>query len=545
MKRKEMTLAGQALVLQLLIVLVVLVAVGAISLAQSSQEIQRVEGREALGAAENLAAQGIVRDRVAVARPARDRALAAAGEANRTVSGAAFVAITRPNRTVLSSSDPTLVGRQLPLGDSDVLSGRSWTGLVTRDGTTYVMAHVPVQDETTGQMIGIVAIGRDFPSVLQRLERTIPNLLVYLGVASALGIAGSLLLARRVKRQTLGMEPTEIAGLVEHREAMLHGVKEGVVALDPHQRITVANDSAIWLLGLPMDCVGRRLDEMEIDPQLRDVLTQSQPGPDRLVLVGERVLAFNRMPMRSRGRVIGSVTTLRDRTELSSLEKELGTTRATTDTLRAQTHEFANQLHTISGLLQLEEYDEVVRFVDGVRLNRTRLYDEVTTRVQDPTVAALLIAKASLAAERGVSLQLDPGSRTGRVDDDLSRDLTTVVGNLIDNALDAVGTSGHGTVRVRLDEDDQQMTVIVHDSGPGVAAERADLVFRQGYSTKTDSTGDGRGFGLALTRLVCRRRGGDVTLHNDQGAVFTAVLPKQPGAPAAHHHARAGGGERS
>jgi sensor histidine kinase regulating citrate/malate metabolism len=543
-RRKEMTLAGQALVLQLLIVLVVLVAVGAISLAQSSQEIQRVEGRESLGAAENLAAQGIVRDRVAVARPGRDRALAAAGEANRTVSGAAFVAIARPSRTVLSSSDPTLVGRQLPLGDSDVLSGRSWTGLVTRDGTTYVMAHVPVQDEKTGQMIGIVAIGRDFPSVWQRLERTIPNLLVYLGVASALGIAGSLLLARRVKRQTLGMEPTEIAGLVEHREAMLHGVKEGVVALDPHQRITVANDSAIWLLGLPMDCVGRHLDELEIDPQLRDVLTQSQPGPDRLVLVGERVLAFNRMPMRSRGRVIGSVTTLRDRTELSSLEKELGTTRATTDTLRAQTHEFANQLHTISGLLQLEEYDEVVRFVDGVRLNRTRLYDEVTTRVQDPTVAALVIAKASLAAERGVSLQLDPGSRTGRVDDDLSRDLTTVVGNLIDNALDAVGTSGQGTVRVRLDEDEQRMTVVVHDSGPGVAAERADLVFRQGYSTKTDSTGDGRGFGLALTRLVCRRRGGDVTVHNDQGAVFTAVLPKQVASPAAHQPARAGGGER-
>lgn len=539
MKRKEMTLAGQALVLQLLIVLVVLVAVGAISLAQSSQEIQRVEGREALAAAENLAAQGIVRDRVAHARPARDRALAAAGEANRTVSGAALVAIARPNRTVLSSSDPTLVRRQLPLGDSDVLSGRSWTGLVTRDGTTYVVAHVPVQDEQTGQMLGIVAIGRDFPSVWQRLERTIPNLLIYLGVASALGIAGSLLLARRVKRQTLGMEPTEIAGLVEHREAMLHGVKEGVVALDPHQRITVANDSALWLLGLPMDCVGRHLDEIEIDPQLRDVLTQSQPGPDRLVLVGERVLAFNRMPMRSRGRVIGSVTTLRDRTELSSLEKELGTTRATTDTLRAQTHEFANQLHTISGLLQLEEYDEVVRFVDGVRLNRTRLYDEVTTRVQDPTVAALLIAKASLAAERGVSLQLDPGSRTGRVDDDLSRDLTTVVGNLIDNALDAVGTSGQGTVRVRLDEDDHQMKVAVHDSGPGVAAEHADLVFRQGYSTKSDSTGDGRGFGLALTRLVCRRRGGDVSVHNDQGAVFTAVLPKQSAPTTAPQHARA------
>ena len=107
-------------------------------------------------------------------------------------------------------------------------------------------------------------------------------------------MAGSLLLARRVKRQTLGMEPSEIAGLVEHREAMLHGMKEGVIALDPHERVTLANDSARTLLDLPGDCVGRTLEELGVDPQLREVLTASSSEPDRLVLVGDRVLAFNR-----------------------------------------------------------------------------------------------------------------------------------------------------------------------------------------------------------------------------------------------------------
>lgn len=210
---------------------------------------------------------------------------------------------------------------------------------------------------------------------------------------------------------------------------MLHGLKEGVIALDPHQRITLINDSARRLLALPPDCVGRDLDDLAVQEQLREVLTQTQPGPDRLVLVGERVLAFNRMPMRSHGRVIGSVTTLRDRTELSCLEKELGATRTTTDTLRAQTHEFANQLHTISGLIQLEEYEEVIRFVDGVHRSRTRLYDDVTTRVGDPALAALVIAKASLAAERGGGPAPAPrlprraGGRGA-----LPGDLTTMVG---------------------------------------------------------------------------------------------------------------------
>ena len=529
MRRKRLTLAGQYLVLQLLIVLAVLVAVAAISLAQSARDIERIEGRRALAAAENLAKQQTVRARVLEAEPGGDAALAATAETNRTVSGSSMVAVARPDRTVLVSSDPSLVGDPLPLGDSDVLTGRAWSGLVTADGTTSVVAHVPIQHGLSGEVIGIAVIGREYPSIWERLREAVPNLLTYLGVASALGVVGSLLLARRVKRQTLGLEPSEIAGLVEHREAMLHGIKEGVVALDPLERVTLVNDGALRLLGLTADCVGRSLDELGVEPQVKDMLTRTQPGPDRLVLVGDRVLAFNRRPMRSRGRVIGSVTTLRDRTELSSLEKELGTTRATTDTLRAQTHEFANQLHTISGLLQLEEYDEVLHFVDGVRLNRTQLYDEVTSRIEDPTVAALLIAKASLAAERGVALELDPGSRVGRVGEELSRDLTTVVGNLVDNALDAVANTQPREVAVLLTEDRERVNVEVQDSGPGVPDDQADLMFAQGFSTKPDADGDGHGFGLAITRLVCRRRGGDVTVHNDGGAVFTATLPKRAG----------------
>lgn len=521
-----MTLAGQLLVLQLLIVLAVLVVVGAILVAQSTEEFKRVEGREALSAAESLAAQSIVRQNLPGAEPGLAPVLAGRGEQTRSVSGASFVAIMDLDTTVLTSSDPTLQGDPLPLAD-DVPTDRSWRGTMTIDGQRLTIALVPVYREKAGEQIGLVAIGRDIPTTIQALRRAVPNLLAYVGVASALGIAGSILVSRRIKRQTLGLEPTEIAGLVEHREAMLHGIKEGVIALDTDLRITLVNDGALALLGLAPDCVGQRLDEQDLDDQVKAVLTHDQPGPDRLVLVGDRVLALNRMPMQSLGHVIGSVTTLRDRTELTSLEKELGTTRATTDTLRAQTHEFANQLHTIAGLLQLEEYDEVLHYVDGVRRHRTELLEQVTGLVEDPTVAALLIAKASLAAERGVALDVDDTSHVGRLDDDLSRDLTTVVGNLVDNALDAVRPPD-GRVRVRLADHDGLVTVTVQDSGAGVPERDLELVFSQGYSTKADSNGDGRGFGLALTRLVCRRRGGDVQVRNENGAVFTATLPTRP-----------------
>jgi len=518
-----MSLAGQYLVLQLLIVLAVLVAVVAISLAQSAAVFERTEGRRALSAAEALGNNPAVRELLPDAEPRLGAALSSVAETVRTVSGSSQVALARLDRTVVATSDPGLLGQPLQLGDSRVLDGRAWTGVVNESGTAYLSAHVPVLNDA-GKMIGIASISRNYPSTLERLGDAVPNLLTYLGVASVLGVAGSLLLARRVKRQTLGMEPSEITGLVENREAMLHGLKEGVVALDPHERITVANDSARELLGLPPDCVGKKVGSLAVDHALKEVLTRDQPGPDRLVLVGDRMVVLNRVPIRSRGRDIGSVTTLRDRTELSSLERELGATRTATDTLRAQAHEFANQLHVISGLIQIGEYDSVVQFVNGANLDRTRLNDDVTSRIHDPALAALLIAKSSLAAERGVALQLDPESALGKVDDELSRDLATVVGNLVDNAFDAVAGRAEASVRVLVEEEDDGATVTVRDSGPGVSGRHSEEIFRQGFTTKGPGPGGGRGFGLALSRVVCRRSGGDLTFANDNGAVFTARL---------------------
>src|SRR6476661_1730765 len=530
-RRRGMSLAGQYLVLQLLIVMAVLVGVVAISLAQSAAAFERIEGRRALSAAEALGSNPVVRELLPETEPRGGAVLPAVAESVRIVSGSSRVALARIDRTVVASSDPSLLGLPLELGASRVMEGRAWTGVVGGTPAPLLSAHVPVLDDT-GRMIGIASISRNYPTVLERLGDAVPNLLTYLGVASVLGIAGSFLLSRRVKRQTLGMEPSEITSLVENRESMLHGLKEGVVALDLHERITVANHSARSLLGLPPDCVGKRVSGLAVEPALKEVLTGDQPGPDRLVLVGDRLVVMNRVPIRSRGKVIGSVATLRDRTELSELEHELGATRTATDTLRAQAHEFANQLHVISGLIQIGEYDSVVQFVNGATVERTRLNDDVTARIEDPALAALLIAKASLAAERGVELKLDPESVLDAVDDGLSRDLTTVVGNLVDNAFDAVTGLPQAAVRVRVDgKAGGDVVVIVRDNGPGVPSGSTDHIFRQGFTTKDPGPAGSRGFGLALSRAVCRRSGGNLTVANDNGAVFTAVLKRGSSRP--------------
>jgi sensor histidine kinase regulating citrate/malate metabolism len=175
-------------------------------------------------------------------------------------------------------------------------------------------------------------------------------------------------------------------------------------------------------------------------------------------------------------------------------------------------------------LIQLSEYDDVVRYITALSQARAQLTDDVTSRVDDPALAALLIAKASLAAERGVRLKLSDSSRLGRVDE-LSADLVTVVGNLVDNALDATASTPDGWVEVDLRQDADTVRVVVRDSGPGIAPELTEEVFARGFTTKVAADGGQRGFGLALTRLVCTRRGGDVSVENSGGAVFSAQLP--------------------
>lgn len=519
---RRMTLARQYLLIQMGIVVVVLIAVAAISVEQTAGITQSREGRQALGSAESLAKQGIVQSSLAEALT-HDVTLATAAETARQVTGSDFVAILGLDGTVLVSSSPPLVSEQLS-GVEGIDLKRAWTGVVDLDGDSLALAVVPVQDRDSGSVLGAAVIGRELPSTAELLAQAVPNLLTYLGIASGLGLAGSLLLARRVKRQTLGMEPTEIAALVEHREALLHGVREGVIALDPRGQITVVNDSAAHLLGLSADNAGTSIQNLGLDPYLVDILTGAQSAPDQLALSGERVLALNRMPMVLRGNVIGTVTTMRDRSDLESLEEALGISKATSDTLRAQTHEFANQLHVIRGLLRSEKIADAERFIDGVRLSKGRFNDLVDVGTLNPALGALLIAKASLAAEQRIDLTVDEDSELWDLDDELGRDVVTIVGNLVDNAIDAVAHSPTKSVNVAVFDEVDTIVIRVADSGPGVPTEDVDAIFRQGHTTKR--TTHGRGFGLALVRLACRRHGGDVTVENRAGAIFTAHLKR-------------------
>jgi two-component system CitB family sensor kinase len=419
-----------------------------------------------------------------------------------------------------------MIGKPIDEQPSAVLAGHTFVGIQQGTLGRSVRGKAPIFDGT-GRVVGIVSVGFPVEQVSGQLVADLPQLALYLLVAVGLGVIGSLLLARHLKRQTFGLEPEEIVTLLEQREASLHGIREGTIATDADGRITLINDEARRLLRLSSDSVGQPLTKVLPPGRVRDLLIGEVTGADEVVLAADRVLVVSRMPVVVRGRTIGHVATFRDRTELENLLRELDNARSVSEALRAQAHDFSNRLHTIAGLIELGRQEEAIQLTTESSSVSQELTESLLERVGDPVLGALLLGKSAVAAERGIQFRLSPDSR---LDGDAGhpRDLITVVGNLIDNALDAAATSPNGGprwVEVSIHKAEGEVVIQVHDSGPGIGNADLGLIFSEGYTTKVADPGSRRGLGLALVQQVAARRGGEVTVVNQGGALFTVRLP--------------------
>lgn len=524
----RLSLASRILVFQLAIILGALLMGGVVSAIVASAGLDSQYENRALNLAETVAQLPSVRDALRDSDPWRT--LQPLAEGMRKSSGASFIVIAGPDGTRYSHPNPALIGKPIDEDPTAILKGQTFKGIQKGTLGRSARGKAPIFDGS-GRVVGIVSVGFLETGLSRQLLTDLspwyPQIAVYLLVAVGLGVVGSLLLARHIKRQTFGLEPEEISTLLEQREASLHGIREGTVATDLEGRITLINDEARRLLRLPEALESKRLIDVLPAGRVRDVLSGEVTGTDEVVLAADRVLVVSRMPVVVRGRTIGYVATFRDRTELEGLLRELDNARSVSEALRAQAHDFSNRLHTIAGLIELGRNEEAIQLTTESSAVSQELTESLLERVGDPVLGALLLGKSAVAAERGIQFRLTPDSR---LDGDAGhpRDLITVVGNLIDNALDAVALSPNGSsrwVEVSIHQEGGEVVIKVHDSGPGVAIDDSEQIFSEGYTTKTAAPGSRRGLGLALVKQVAARRGGQVTVVNHGGAVFTVRLP--------------------
>ncbi len=446
-------------------------------------------------------------------------------ESVREATDTDFIVFMAPDRTRYTHPNPDLIGEPFLGTIEPALAGGTVTE--TYEGTLgpSVRAVSPVHDDT-GDVVALISIGVLRSTLGRELVERVPVLLGVAAVATTVAALGSLVISRRLDRQTLGLGPVEITRMYEQHDAVLHAVREGLVIIDLHGRLALANDEAVRLLDLPEDAQGKEVDALELDEPLKSLLRSSDQVSDELVVYRDRVLVASSEPATKDGRVLGTVTTLRDHTELETLSGELSSARGFAEALRAQAHESANRLHTVVTMIELGQPERAVEFATVELASAQQLADQVVGSVDEPALAALLLAKAAQAHEKGVELVVAEDSEVRDLDVS-PRDLVTLVGNLVDNAIEAaLAAPPPRRVTVRALTGDGGLVLEVADSGAGVDPAQVDDIFRRGWTTKPAVGAHGQGLGLALVRQIITRYDGSVEVSRDGMTTFTVHLPR-------------------
>jgi two-component system, CitB family, sensor kinase len=496
--------AWQILVLQLAVVLLVVFVAVALAVVDARRHQLDSARVRSVDVARAVADAPTVVRALRLPRPAT--VIQPFAEQVRRDTGTDFVVVMALDRTRYSHPDPARIGEKF-IGD---LGGAPRGQVFTEEhvGTLgrSMRAVVPVFDHE--RVVALVSVGITLQSIDSALRAQLLPITAAGALVAALGVLGAWLISRRLRRQTHGLGAPEITRMYEYYDAVLHAVREGLLLLDDAGRVQLVNDEARRLLGLRGEVSGRHLDGLGL-PEALVAALRDGAGPDELHLVGDHVVVVNQADAAWDGRHLGSVVTLRDHTELQAVSGELDTVRGMAETLRSQNHEAANRLHTVVSLIEIGRQEDAIAFATEELAAAQVLTDQVVGAVDEPVVAALLLGKSAQAAERGIDFRIGARSKVDGMPVG-SREAVTLLGNLVDNAFDAVAESRVRRVEVTLEASATVLWLLVDDSGPGLPEALAARAFERGWSTKRGDAALGRGLGLALVAQVVRRHQGTV-----------------------------------
>lgn len=445
-------------------------------------------------------------------------------------TGAEFVVVGNTDSIRYAHPDENKIGKRMVGGDNE---------RALRDGEYYISkaegtlgpslrGKAPIINEG-GEIIGIVSVGFLLEDIRTIVWNKIENVFGIAVLVLVVGVVGSLLLARSIRKDTLGLEPYEITSFYQTRQAILSSIKEGIISIDAAGKVTMINQSAIELLDLDEGAEGRLITEVFPNTKMLQVLKTGKTIKDEEMRLRDKLVIANRTPIIHNGVVEGVVSSFRDKTEVRKMVQALSEVKRHSEGLRSQTHEHANKMYVLLGLLQLGKEKEAIQMIEEEsRISQTH-QEVIFEHIQDETVQAILVGKMSKASEEKVDFTVQVDSELGRVPAHINRaDLVTVLGNVIDNAFEAVSGQDVKQVEFFVTDVGEDIVFEVTDNGPGFPEGMYSSCFKKGFSTKE---GELRGYGLANVKEVVDQLGGTLEILNgDQsGAVFSIFLPKNPG----------------
>ncbi|MDN4595008.1 ATP-binding protein [Polycladomyces subterraneus] len=524
---KQMTLRTKINIFVLLIVGIVLIlVVSALSYHIIQSRFQDI-GNRALFLSKTIAAMPQIRDAFRTKDPSKY--IQPLAEELRKKSGAKFIVVGNMDLIRYSHPNPSLIGKKMVGGDDNlVLHGKeSITQAVGTLGLS-IRGKSPIFDEQHHQ-IGVVSVGFLVQNIWKDIWATLKNLEIVAVIGLVFGFMGAHLLSGHIKKQIFNMEPFEIALLTQKQDAIMESIREGILAVDRQGKITACNQEAKRLIGLAPSCeiIGQPIQSVVPNSRLPEVLEEGVSQFDQPMIINNTLIIANIVPVLLNGQVIGAVSTFRDKIELDQINQQLNDIGHYVDALRSQRHEFMNRLHTISGLIQMQEYDLAREFINQVNEEQQQLIEFFMSRVRDPAVVGIIIGKMHRAKELGIQLTVDRASRL--LDPCPNREIViTILGNAIENAMEALtqmnDKNGKAAISVYINDQTDRLEIKVSDTGPGIDSELGPRIFEDGVSTK----GENRGFGLTIVSRLVKKVGGTIAMVSaSTGATLEVSLPKR------------------
>jgi two-component system, CitB family, sensor histidine kinase MalK len=424
-----------------------------------------------------------------------------------------FIVVMDMNGIRQSHPNPEQIGKHFVGGDEkEALKGKEYVSSSRGTLGESLRAFTPIYNNT-GEQIGVAAVGISLTSVEEALGRSHRSILTVTILGLLVGVIGAILLARYIKRILFGLEPFAIAKIFEERSTMLQSVHEGIIAVDHEQTITLVNQSAKHIFhkaGLSQDPIGMKIHEYLPSTRLDQVFETGELLDEEQMINGISILV-NRVPLVVNGEVVGAISTFRDKSDVKQLAEQLTGVKTYAEALRAQSHEFMNRLHVILGMVQMKYYNDLSGYIRTLVGHQNQEIGNLAQQIKDPALAGFLMGKLSYAREENVQLMIDVNSVIPEpADPKIVHELITILGNLIDNAIEAMADSSDKILDVTLQYCDEFLTMEVLDSGPGIPEELQKSVLEKGYSTK----GENRGYGLYLVKKSIESLGGEWTIDS-------------------------------
>ncbi len=438
-----------------------------------------------------------------------------------------FIVVMDMNGIRKSHPNPQKIGQHFIGGDEGTaLKGKEHVSLAEGTLGISMRVFVPVFSET-GEQLGAVAVGISADNVKERVKESRYIMYIGVGVGVLVGIIGAILLARHIKKSLFGLEPHRIAKILEERNTMLLSVKEGIIAVDKEANVTLINNEAKRLFkksGLEEDFIGKDVELYMPNSRIKEVLQTGEVQLNEEQNIYGITIVTNRVPLYVKGEIVGAIATFRDKTEIRKLAEELTGIRLYAEALRAQSHEFMNKMHVVLGLTHMKQYEELQKYVSSMVSEHQYEIGGVMKKIKSPVFAGFLLGKLSYAREKNIKLIIKEDSYLPEIyDERIIHELITIVGNLINNALDAVTNCEKKQVEVGIQYGDT-LIITVQDTGKGIKEDEIDALFIKGYSTK----GDNRGYGLHLVKESIQRINGGIYVHSllGTGTTITIEIPK-------------------